>query len=181
MEPHEAEQQIRRELGPQERLLWYGQPRQGLMLRPSDALMIPFSLMWGGFAIFWETSAVRGGEPLFFTIWGIPFVAMGLYIIAGRFFVDAAERRRTVYGLTNERAIIVGGLRQRRVKSLALRTLPDVTLTERGDGTGTITLGTSPGGKAAWPGSNQQGAPAFEAIQSARSVYEQLLQAQKSA
>ena len=50
---YEAERAVRSELGSGEKLLWSGQPRAGLRLRPADALMIPFSLMWAGFAVFW--------------------------------------------------------------------------------------------------------------------------------
>ena len=59
--------------------------------------MIPFSLLWCGFAVFWETMAMRMPGPffgpgLFFRLWGIPFVFVGLYFVFGRFFADALAR-----------------------------------------------------------------------------------------
>jgi hypothetical protein len=65
---YEAERAIRSELSSGEKLLWSGQPSGGLRLRPADALMIPFSLLWAGFAVSWELSVVRTGAPFFFRL-----------------------------------------------------------------------------------------------------------------
>jgi hypothetical protein len=139
---------VQEEVGAGERILWNAQPKQGLTLQPSDAFMIPFSLLWGGFAIFWEFLVVTGGAPFFFALWGIPFVLIGLHMIVGRFFVDALQRKRTYYALTNERIVIISGLFSRNVKTLNLKTLQEINLTLRRKGSGTITFG--PVDPAAW-------------------------------
>jgi hypothetical protein len=181
----EIERVLRPELESGEKLLWSGQPRQGLRLQPSDAALIPFSLMWGGFALFWEFSVFQDGAPIFFRLWGIPFVLVGLYLIAGRFFVDAWQRGRTFYGITNERVLIVSGLFQKQVKSLALRSLSDVTLSERGDRSGSITFGGTPTlyrwfAGSGWPGIDKQLPPSFDSIENARQVYAQIQNAQRA-
>jgi hypothetical protein len=178
-----AETTIRRELGPAERLLWCGRPRPGLMFRRADLYLVPFSLMWGGFAFFWEYLAF-GKTPWFFELWGIPFVGVGIYLIAGRFFVDAKQREGTVYAVTNERVVILSGIFSRTVKSLNLRTLPDLTLDERADGSGTVTFGmpavtSSWGAGKSWPGYPQT--PGFELIPQARSVYDTIRKSQLAA
>jgi hypothetical protein len=81
--------------------------------------MIPFSLMWGGFSFFWEYKAVSSGGPLFFDLWGVPFVLIGLYMIVGRFFCEAMSRSRKYYGPTNERVIIISGVFSPTVKKPA--------------------------------------------------------------
>ncbi len=170
------------ELGRSEKLLWSGRPRQGVFIGPKDALLIPFSLMWGGFAIFWEYGVVTSNSPFFFELWGVPFVLAGLYLIGGRFFFDARERSKTYYGLTNERVIIVSGLFSHRVKSLQLRTLSEVSLSEVKDGIGTITFGpTAPwwAGSGGWPGANKNASPAFDSIGDAREVFDRIRLAQK--
>lgn len=180
------EQALRPELGHDERLLWSGRPRQGLRFRPSDFLAVPFSLMWGGFAIFWEYSvSTAKNAPVFMTLWGIPFVLMGLYIMVGRFFVDAVQRSRTYYGVTDQRVIIIDGLLNRQVKSLTLTTLSDISLSERPGRSGTISFGPnnfsfSPFGRV-WLGMAARMAPAFDQIDDARGVYALIRDTQQAA
>ncbi|HEY0098484.1 MAG TPA: PH domain-containing protein [Pyrinomonadaceae bacterium] len=178
-------QAVRAQLESGEQLIWSGQPRQGLLLRPSDAFMIPFSLLWGGFAIFWEVSAILSGAPIFFWLFGVPFVLIGLHLIFGRFFTDARTRTHTFYGLTNDRIIITSGKHGKRVQSLSLSTLSDISLDERGDGSGTITFApASPFGRwsnfGALPGATRgQTPPSLEMIPQARKVYEMIRGAQR--
>jgi len=172
-------------LGAGEQLLWRGEPRQGLLLRPTDAAVIPFSLLWGGFAIFWEISAFTTNAPVFFRLWGIPFVLIGLYFILGRFFMDARLRSSTSYGLTSQRVLIISGLMSRSVKSLNLNMLPEISFTERPDRSGTISFGPSVplwmNSGFNWPVGRSTAPPAFEAIPEVRSVYEQIRLAQLAA
>jgi hypothetical protein len=182
---NEEKRIIESQLSGGERLLWSGRPRQGFFFRKSDALMIPFSLMWGGFAIFWNAGVWFGNAPIFFRLWGLPFLLVGLYMIFGRFLVDIWQRKKTFYGVTNERIIIVSGLFNQSVKSLSLQTLTDITMEEFANGLGTITFGTP--NTANWYGNNnfpfsrkrEELVPNFEQIPQTRNVYEAIRAAQK--
>ena len=108
-----------------ESIVWAGQPNTRVIFHKQDLYMVPFSLLWGGFAIFWE-AGVSGlsrsnGKPgipwSFGMLWGIPFVVAGQYLIWGRFFYDAWLKRRTYYALTNRRVIVVQNGWSRRMAS----------------------------------------------------------------
>jgi hypothetical protein len=179
-----AASDLERELSAGETLMWSGQPKQGVFLRASDAFLIPFSLLWGGFALFWEMGVINGGAPFFFMLWGIPFLVVGVYITIGRFFADAYIRSKTSYGVTNERILIVAGLFNRTVKTLPLHNLSEVAVQHHADGTGTITFGPSLPFASwyrgfAWPGMDQRLPPAFERIPDAKQVYDLIRQAQR--
>ncbi|MFI5459205.1 MAG: PH domain-containing protein [Isosphaerales bacterium] len=171
-----SEERIARELTSGEKLLWSGRPRQGLVLRPTDTLVIPFSLLWCGFAVFWEASALRLDAPWFFKLWGIPFVLVGLYMIFGRFIVDVYERSRTRYGVTSSRVILISGLLHESVRSLPLRNLSEISLSERSDGTGNVVFGNAYGPGQFMnlgSGGSQWYQPAtFECIPDARAVHD---------
>jgi len=140
MELSEAEAQVQQELETGESLLWAGIPKQGPALRDSDLTVIPFSLLFGGFAFYWEWSVYQSG-PVLFRLWGIPFVLAGLYVMVGRFFVDSEQRSKTAYGLSDRRIVIVSGILARNVTSLALDQLPEIHVSEKPDRSGTINFG----------------------------------------
>lgn len=166
-------------------LLWIGRPASGIRFRRSDAFYVPFSLMWGGFAIFWEMMAVSSGGPLFMKLWGLPFVAVGLYMIVGRFIFDASRRSQTWYGVTSDSALILrqglgGGLER-----LYLPAVQKINLELSQSGTGTVTFGERAvtswfggGGGQNWGGGPD--VPSFERIVEAQRVYDLCLKAQRS-
>ena len=41
-----------------ETVVWTGQPNPNQWFSPGDIVMVPFSLMWGGFAFFWEANVL---------------------------------------------------------------------------------------------------------------------------
>jgi hypothetical protein len=176
---------IQRQLDPGERVLWTGQPRQGVLLRGSDAFVIPFSLLWGGFAFFWEWSVIQSGAPLLFALWGIPFVVMGIYIVVGRFFVESWQRSKTHYAVTNERVLIVDGLRKTTVRNARLSGLADISLSEHANGAGTITFGPSSvpamfRSLSGWPGMRERMGLQFDLVPDAKVVFDLIRNAQKA-
>ena len=187
---YDAKDKIKPELDDGEKLLWAGQPKQGTVFRGSDVFMIPFSLVWGGFAIFWEVMVLTipkenaGAVGIVFPLFGIPFVVVGLYMIFGRFVYDSKKREKTYYGLTDQRAIIVSGIFGKNVKSLNLKSLSDVSLSEKPDRSGTITFGQENQmlaffGGGSFPGMGGTTVPKFEFIQNAKKVYNQIREQQK--
>jgi hypothetical protein len=168
------------ELEEGERLLWAGRPPQGLRLRLIDIFAIPFSLVWGGFAITWEVLAIVFNAPFIFALVGLPFVIIGFHLMIGRFFDDARERAKTFYGVTDQRAIIVLNETTRQMKSLDLE--ERITLKESKNGYGSIEfadqpLSSTPRGRVAKSAVDKGPNPIFEGIPDARAVYRMLMNA----
>jgi hypothetical protein len=132
--------EVEQELIGGERLLWAGQPDPKRHFDRADTFLIPFSLLWGGFAIFWEIGVIRAGWG-FGMVLGIPFVGVGLYVIAGRFFVKARKKRRTYYAVTDRRVFSVepGGSTQ----ASFISSIPTVNANVRADGSGSVIFGNS--------------------------------------
>lgn len=182
MTNYDIENELRPNLSLDEKLIWTGKPKTGIIFRSSDFFLIPFSLLWGGFAIFWESTVIMTDAPFFFKLWGIPFVLVGLYITIGRFFIDAKKRANTIYGITSDRIIIKSGIFEKDIKSLNIRTLSDVTINQKTDNTGTITLGPTDSRSSMmqgieWPGVKQT--PRLEFVENVKSVYDKILELQR--
>lgn len=170
------------DLLPDERMLWEGRPARHRLLRSADSLLIPFSIVWCGFVIFWESTALGlvgdQGAPGFFAIWGGLFVLIGLYFVAGRFVVRAISSRRARYAVTDRRVVTLGGVTGRRTTSAYLSSLPPPVIREQSDGSGSLAFGSFPGvtdtfrqrnGFAAWHGESSD-APVLWDVKQVRYV-----------
>jgi hypothetical protein len=160
-----------------ERIVWESRPYAGIILRPIDVFLIPFSIAWAGFALFWNISAGASGAGLPFQLFGLPFLVAGLYATVGRFLLDILIRKNTRYFVTNKRILITSGTNGSKLKSLDITRLPSLELDERRDGSGTLRFGPSGG----WFGGGNNFAiwqptfdptPQFIRVAQARSVYE---------
>lgn len=129
---------VRPYLGVGEYVLWSGKPGEGHLLAPNDVFLIPFSILWCGFAIFWEITVLSVNAPLIFKLFGIPFVLIGLYIMIGRFIYKGYIRKRTSYVVTNQRLFRI---RNKKVDTLEGNAKTQLSVSVNKDGSGTITFG----------------------------------------
>ena len=158
--------ELQSEMTSGESLLWSGQPQQRVIFHQQDWFAIPFSLLWGGFAIFWEWGVTghfdnahgSHSAPGFFVLWGVPFVVMGQYLIWGRFLYAAWKKARTYYGITNKRVLVVNAGKSRRVTDAYFPNIDSVSLATRSDGIGTIEFAPEPAAALSqWGFSNRRG------------------------
>jgi hypothetical protein len=179
-----------------EKVIWTGMPpRSLLVLHMADLFIVPFFVVWTGFACFWELSVLaifleNGGNlaspAIIMPLFGLPFVGIGFFMLGGRFIGDALVRRRTFYALTDRRVLLVTGLRGQSVTTLPLEKIDNVGLTLHRNGRGTITFGGSPdvarfGSVTVYTGSrgNSPGSmPAFDHIADPKKAYDLVLKAQ---
>ena len=115
-------------LDPGERLLWEGAPASKVSFEAIDPKQTVFGLVFAGFAIFWMLMAwgISGGfsasgpgsvVTMIFPLFGLPFLAVGLYLAFGKLFWSAFTRGKTRYALTDRRAFIATSARGRQLKS----------------------------------------------------------------
>ncbi len=161
---------------------WTGYPNPAVLFHKEDWSMVPFSLLWGGFAVFWLLGAsgiwgVWMNRPnrsfqWFGLIWGTPFVLIGQYMIWGRFIHRRWKKQRTYYALTNRRALIVQvGFRGRTTSSAYFENMSMLDKWVRSDGIGSISFGGPVTGEWRWGKGNPPRPPTFDDIDNVDSVY----------
>lgn len=163
---------------PGERIVWSGRPVSGLIFTSRDVFLVPFSLAWCGFAVFWEYSVLGTGARDFSVLWGAMFVCVGLYFVAGRFLVDGWVRKGASYAVTNQRVLIARSSPFSKFISINLAQLADTELSERSNGRGSIRFGQT---SSIWGRQNMgmwtpslDATPQFLMIDDARKVFDLL-------
>ncbi len=177
-------QNFERDLLRGEKVAWAGMPDRRFRFTGGDIFLVPFSILWGGFALFWAAGVLGlfDGHPELNpgALFGIPFVLIGQYFIWGRFIYKRYKNRRTFYGLTNQRVLILATLRSRRLQALFLNQLPVINKVVQRGGVGTLEFGFSPSWSAAYANSGMELfagrsaplAPAFYDLPDVDSVYQ---------
>lgn len=104
-----------------ETLLWQGAPSGEVRYARKDLGVSLIGCLFLAVAIFWAVAAViaTAGTPMVFLapLFALPFMAVGVFLIGGRFYYYAWVRRHTRYALTERRAIIATSARGRSLKS----------------------------------------------------------------
>jgi cytochrome c oxidase subunit IV len=119
-----------------ERVLWSGQPKQGIAFQAADIYLVPFSLFWMGMVVSMFVDELKFPDGPDYVL--IFFMAFGLYFVVGRFFHDAWIRRNLIYAVTNKRVMMLRQGWSSKLTSREISALPMLELTEKADGTGTI-------------------------------------------
>lgn len=102
---------LRDELARDEEVLWSGEPTPRFFTAATLPAFL-FSIPWTGFAIFWVvmafamSGAAAGPVGIVFPLFGLPFVAVGLFMMSAPWW---ARRRlaRAVYAVTDRRALVI--------------------------------------------------------------------------
>jgi hypothetical protein len=163
------EARIGEELRPGEKLLWSGRPQRGFLFHPASILLIIsllliVGLIYGLITLHGIPQAIRIIEIVTaaarqrFTTTGLIaglLVLFGLVAIWGFVFYPL-QRRRTVYALTDQRAIIIPGLSSRRARSFELGSLNFTALTRLAGRRATIIFGAYPAHYAGMGGEQKQ-------------------------
>ncbi len=105
-------------LAPEERVLWTGQPAQGIVLSAGTLLLNLIGAVILLITLTWTTLVMlavgepegSGGDILYKALY-VGALALGLYLIVGVHFHDARFRARTHYALTDRAAyrLLPGG------------------------------------------------------------------------
>jgi hypothetical protein len=116
---------IKQYLQPTEVLIWAGQPKKGIVFEPIDILKTIYILaflVFTYFAIkFLSEVSILLSVPI-----GIIFFSAGFILGIGRFFIDAELRKKTFYGLTDKRIIIVSRIFPKKMQSVWLNSKPKI-------------------------------------------------------
>ncbi len=132
-----------------EAILWVGRPSGARALLATLPLLI-FAIPWTAFCVFWEYAALGGwisGGPApsgtaalitaVFALFGVPFVLVGLGMLAAP-LIARSRARRTVYAVSPRRLVSLTVGRSLAVKSIPLASILRSERVERRDGHGTL-------------------------------------------
>lgn len=117
-----------------ERLVWTGQPKQGVVFTGMDVIALPFGIIWLLLSLVFEAMAIFGDTDEIswvFVCIGLPFVYIGMQMAFIRFFMDKNRRAKTFYAVTDKRAIVLEAYTPPRIFTYSQSDLFDLRINRR--------------------------------------------------
>lgn len=136
---------MKSEMRPGEKLIWADRPVDMGAFRRKKYGMALFGVAFLAFALFWTAAAsgmifMQGtgtAVDFIFPMFGLPFIVVGLGMVLSPIWATF-QGRRTLYALSDQRALMsVGGLK-RSIKSWPLDEIAEVSRTETSGGKGNV-------------------------------------------
>lgn len=135
-----------------EHSVWQGKPVVENGFTTDDILFFPVCVFWALFSFSWLFLSiavaiftfVEGGPPIvpiLSAMIGLPFAAVGLYLVYGRFLYKKHMKMNTVYIITNYRIFIVCSLFKKRVISQDISSVESFYTSSCREGMGSISFG----------------------------------------
>jgi hypothetical protein len=144
--PRDLQDAVERELAQGERIRWMEQPIPRFFT-PASTVTFLMAIPFTAFAVFWICGASgfklpdfsKGGFS-FFPLFGVPFILVGIGMLLSPLW---AHRKglKTVYVITDRRAITFDGGWTTTVTSYTPDQLKSMSRKEKKDGTGDVVLG----------------------------------------
>lgn len=146
LQPDRLDLALQREIRSGERLMWHSRQIPRLSLRGFG--MYLFAIPWTGFALLWTAGASFGawqmsegtwGMSWLFPLFGVPFIAIGLGMLAMP-FLPLFGRGRILFALTDQRLIKIQKWRSLKTTSVSLDRVGMIERIETRDGSGSLKI-----------------------------------------
>lgn len=126
------------ELAPGEDLLWVGQPEPGGWMPGGNPAILMFALMWLTITLIWYGIVVALGGFIFYMVVGLPFLAIGFWLLFGAPTYALWQRRHTYYGVTDKRLLILQQMRHKVLTALEITGIKETHSIIQPDGVGDV-------------------------------------------
>lgn len=142
--PRKLQTRVDHELDAGERIQWIGMPMPRCFT-PASTFAFLFAVPWTAFAVFWmygaagfQISDFKEGVDLF-PLFGVPFVLIGLGMLSSPLWAYR-KSLKTVYVITDRRAITFDGGWSTTIRSYPPSKLTDIYRKEKRNGSGDVVI-----------------------------------------
>lgn len=142
--PFKLQEIVQRELDQDERVIWIAMPKPKYFSGPALGAFL-FAIPWTAFSVFWMAGAAGFKIPQFnngadlFPLLGIPFFLIGIGMLSSPLWAYR-NSLKTVYLITNRRAVTIDGGMSYTIRSYTADKLNDIFRREHKDGTGDVII-----------------------------------------